>query len=102
MTYFAVKHVPTGRYLPQLRRKRGYTHAEPAAPEDRVPRLHRTKRQAKTALTYWLKGAWNEDYAHNWESGASEYCGNSPSPKPERKAEEMRIVKIRVEEVEIE
>ena len=97
MIYYAIKHMPTGGYLPQLRRKRGHTHTEPLPLEGAVPRLHHTERGAKVALWYWLKGTWREDY-NTGDWGTSEYCGNFPKKQLERKREDMQIVKMRVKE----
>ena len=98
MTYYAIKHVPTGNYLPQLRKKRGHSHSEPLPLDKAVPRLHRTVRTAKVALWYWLRGAWVEEWGNSdWESGGGrEYEGNVAVKKPERKREEMEIVPMHV------
>lgn len=93
--FFAVKHKPTGYFLPMRAagRARGYTNDEPTA--ERPPRLFTSARGAKLALAQWLQGPlsvshyqdhsgeWNED----WSRG-----------KHNRKADEMAIVEITISE----
>lgn len=92
MVYYAIRHKPTGNYLPQLRRRRGHTHTEPTPLADAVPRLHKTMRQAKVALWYWLKGKWHEEYSQPYYGFGQEYDGNEPKPCPERRRDDMEIV----------
>ncbi len=59
MIKWAIRHKPTGKFLPQSNNKRhGYTHDEPGIVEsgNRCPRLFGREQDAKTALTWWLKG----------------------------------------------
>lgn len=103
MIRWAIRHKPTGRFLPQSSSKRhGYTHDEPAIMEDSniCPRLFGRVQDAKTALTWWLKGEtmgkWvggsylnvfgehDDDFDFEWSTQARE----------DRKAEDMEVVEI--------
>lgn len=89
MTCYAIKHLPSGGYLPQ-RERRGHTFEEPHV--GRIPRLFAREQYARLALKAWLKGAWEPDYETDdcFRIGAS-----APSDPPEtRKPEEMAVVKI--------
>jgi hypothetical protein len=58
MIKWAIRHKPTGRFMPQSSSKRhGYTHDEPVRMDSNwCPRLFGRKQDASTALTWWLKG----------------------------------------------
>lgn len=88
-------------------KKHGYTHDDPAVMYDSnwCPRLFGREQDAKTALTWWLKGdttmrysggmhlnVWgdaNDDFSEDWHTQFV----------IERKAEDMEVVKIRLEVV---
>ena len=82
MIYYAIKHLPTGNYLPQLRKKRGHSHTEPLPLDKAVPRLHRTVRTARVALWYWLRGAWVEEWGNTGD------WGKRPRVRGQRRREE--------------
>jgi len=91
---FAIRHKPTGKYLPSGRgfNGRGMTWSSPVAPSAvRLPRVFHTHKSARISLTYWMKGkieGQNDDgYA---------YPGNI-RPAPDRVFEDMEIVPITVE-----
>ena len=74
---------------------RGGTHVEPTQVE--FPRIFTTQGAAKCALTNWLAGkvtvsvsGWDGDYDENWR------C----EPVEGRRAEDMRVVALKVEVVE--
>jgi len=98
MTYYAIKHLPSGNYLPQLRKKRGHSHTEPLPLDQAVPRLHKSVKNAKLALWYWLRGAWHESYSRSDWEGFVEYEGNEPHKRSERRKEDMAIVGMSVRE----
>ncbi len=108
MIKWAIRHKPTGRFLPQSNNKRhGYTHDEPDIMEDsnRCPRLFGREQDAKTALTWWLKGEttgrWvggmyanvfgeaDDDVDFEWDTQAV----------VDRKAEDMEVVQVNLEVV---
>ncbi len=95
MIYYGIRHKPSGKLLPQIRRKRGNTHSEPEALKNAVPRLFRKASSAKIALTYWLQGIWVQEFSSSYFE-PPEYDGNSPKKVESRKREEMEIVPIRV------
>lgn len=93
MTYYAIRHMPTGNYLPHFGRRRGHTHAEPVPLGVAAPRLFTKRQYAQYALRCWLQGAWREH--HNYDSYTGEYdCwGPEPpaAPPKDRKPEDMEI-----------
>jgi hypothetical protein len=94
MTYWAIRHKPSGGFLP-AGRKRGFTHDQPST--ELPPRLFTKRRAAKAALRCWLMGDWKEE-----TSGGSSYYGDDydiypvPPSKPpaDRKPEEMEVVML--------
>ena len=97
MIYYAIRHKPTGKYLPgwgSRRGRRGFTHDTPHDPKVVPPRLFSEQRYAKIALKHWLKGktsVWQsgdpfEGYDEDWKT----------FPVPSRKADEMEIVELRL------
>jgi len=88
-TYYAIKHKPSGGFLPQGLRNRGFTHNEPSTHDP--PRLFTNTKGAKCALTWWLKGETIQEWAYDdYEIMTSR--------KENRKSEEMEIVEILVSE----
>lgn len=57
--YFAIRHIPSGHYLPHPPRTVAFTHLEPAA--GYPPRLFDTSADAKRSLWYWLSGRMYRD-----------------------------------------
>ena len=54
---FAIRHKPTGAFLPmRWDKRRGYSFDEPTP--GAVPRLLKTEQAAKAALRAWLAGKW--------------------------------------------
>lgn len=95
MQYYAIKHLPSGKYLPPARGRggRGGTHVDPVDASVMAPRLFHREQDAKTALNHWLRGEINVeayrdpltgDYDENW----------SVTSRPERMREEMAIVMV--------
>ncbi len=107
MIKWAIRHKPTGDFMPQSSSKRhGYTHDEPTKcgnDSHHCPRLFGRKQDAATALTWWLKGettgkwvggqytnVWgdhDDDIDFEWRTDA----------RVDRKAEDMEVVMIRLE-----
>jgi hypothetical protein len=97
MIGWAIQHVPSGGFLPQPRGRggRGGTHVEPTQIE--FPRIFTTQGAAKCALTNWLAGKvtvsvyeYDGEYDENWHY----------EPVADRRAEDMRVVALKVEVVE--
>lgn len=91
-----------GAFLPQMKRRKGFTSTEPVDMEERPPRLFMREQDAKTALTWWLRGATHvslgrpnsifgdEDWVEDWDT----------TEIPDRKAAGMKVVHVRVEVAE--
>lgn len=85
---YAIRHKPTGFYLPV---GKGTTWREPADPELQPPRLFLTHKSAYHCLVNWLKGKWRA----TWDCGDSgdPYVDDIDiTPVPSRKAEDMEII----------
>lgn len=106
MIKWAIRHKPTGRFMPQAsNKKHGYTHDEPVIMVDSnwCPRLFGREQDAKTALTWWLKGetsarwtggqytnAWgdvDDDFDYEWRTNLV----------PARTVEDMEVVQLKLE-----
>lgn len=90
--FFAIRHNPTGGYLPTLPRGRrnGYSFSEPEKPDEtNTPRLHHTLTEARIVLTVWLQG--QQFYSYDGD-GCTSF--DKLVPIPSRKREEMEIVRI--------
>lgn len=92
MRLYAIRHKPTGHYLPNRRRGKGYTFDEPE--KDCIPRLFTHTVHAKKALACWLEGKWKciHDYTADDYDMIVERI-------PHRQADEMEIVEVRLQEV---
>lgn len=89
--FYAIRHDPTGHFLPRAPHGRGFTHFEPQ-PLSSETRLFGDKPAAKRALTWWLNGVvlvghYNFDYEGSDETWTT-------VPQEGRKADEMSIVKV--------
>lgn len=97
MEFFAICHVPTGRLLPAPRGRggRGGSHVEFG--DEGLPRLFGSAASAKTALTYWLRGAINVTYRQSGEFGEDVTEDRTVTPKSHRVAAECRVVRVVME-----
>src|ERR1017187_2027069 len=107
MIYYAVRHKPTGNFLPHpvkhsnkpgARLKlHGFSYVEPLPLNKSVVRLHLTENAAKRAMKAWAQGKWRST-GHITGSyfGEEEYEDYGPEPiaVPERKLEEMEVVRV--------
>lgn len=100
-TYFAIRHKPSGRYLPELPGQRGgYTHLEPRAWHLGPIRLFTNKRNVRLALRAWLCGKLHVRRSYgNFEE--NDIVEAETEPVPSRKAEEMEIVEFELREVTV-
>lgn len=93
---FAIKHLPTGHYLPAPRGRngRGGSHVEPVEVTAATPpRLFHTESAAKIALTTWLQG--RVTVTHFQDSYTGEYDESLHVEKvPSRRREEMAVVPV--------
>lgn len=92
---YAIRHIPTGFYLPDTRRGTSRSFVEPMDPDAPyfIPRLFSSRNRAEKALTSWLQGR----HIVEWEDGCS-YVGQIRHV-PSRKREEMEIVKFKLKEI---
>lgn len=105
ISIYAIRHKPTGKYLPQPvgRNRRGGSHVEPEDPDEQPPRFFTSLTTAKIVLSHWLKGkviAERGNY-YNPSDGSYDYYEDfHTTPCPDRKREDMEIVKFNlIEEV---
>ena len=91
--YYVIRQLSTGKFLPLLRKKRGYTHTEPMSTSEAVPRMHLTLKSARLALYAWLQGTWEDEYSYTDVDGPN-YEGPAPTKVPGRNKEDMEIVKV--------
>lgn len=97
MTFFLIRHKPTGKYLPAPsgRNGRGSSFMTPSAiwvayegATCTVPLMCTTNRQAKNVLTQWCRG---KHFAHHDSDGG---CEITIKPDGTRERENMEIVKV--------
>lgn len=89
MRLYAIKHLPTGYFLPERRASDpGYTHLEPVDPEVRPPRLFPTPLSAMQALNCWLRGK-SESYYGSHGQELLSYV-----PVYDRRSENMGVVTL--------
>lgn len=96
--FYAVRHMPSGRFLPTT--KKGYTTTEPVAAEVIPPRLHISYRRANAAMHAWCRGV----HTARWEYWSSDDVYPSAGgtyveeikikPMPKRNLADMEVVEI--------
>ena len=97
MNYWAIQHIPTGNFLPEISYRAGYTWTEPEPANVKQPRLFKSQKNANLALKAWLAGK----YVNSWDY-EGEWDGIDILPKPHRRPEDMRIVEIELKMKETE
>ncbi len=90
MEYFAIKHVPSGGFLPQPKNGRGGTHVAPTT--KLPPRLFTRELDARNCLTWWLRGKIHTTYIDAWEEESWHV-----QKMADRHREDMEIVKFKLE-----
>ncbi len=98
-TFFAIRHKPTGHFLPEHGSRKGrggYTNDEPDA--TKPPRMFEHRRHAKGALDWWLKGIAGMKRSYSLYSKYDDVDEEIQTIEslPHRKAEDMEIVEVRV------
>ena len=72
MIFYAIREKSTGFFMPQLRKRKGYTGTEPQKMGDTVPRLFTTRTGASNSLRWWLDGIhivhYSEDGDEDWDT----------------------------------
>lgn len=98
MSMFAIRHKPTGAFMPTFGSRKGrggFTHDEPSTTA--TPRLFQRRQYAQAALAHWLKGRLT---VRSYQDYSGEYDEDwSYEPIADRKAEDMEIVEVRIEVV---
>lgn len=95
--FFAIRHKPTGWFLPQRSDMKGGGHTKDEPTPFQPPRLFTRKQDAQCALKWWLKGETNVKMGRHYDSwsGGYEYDEDWNTVKvPYRKEEEMEVVKV--------
>lgn len=92
MKAYAVRHKPSGLFIPRLEtgKRRGGSYLEPS--DEREPRLFFNKLSARAFLSNWLQGIFKSSYYTNYD-GESEPTLDLIK-QPHRKKEEMEIVEF--------
>ena len=95
MKAYAVRHKPSGLFIPRLKTgsRRGGSHLEPSS--DREPRLFFNKISARSFLSNWLQGKFKNSTFYT-EDGFEPYL--EIIPQPHRKKGEMEIVEFNLVE----
>lgn len=88
LVLYVIREKSTGKMMPEIYQKKGYTHTEPEWPYLATPRLFSSKAGASRALGQWLKGKQStflvegDDVIHKLET------------VPERDPRDMEVVDI--------
>lgn len=102
MQVFAIKHKPTGKWMPARLNKApgGWSYWDPtddAPAHDKNPRLFFTLRSAQNALTAWIMGEHRRESGttYDWEGIPEGYDNHIiDEPKVPRSREQMEIVRM--------
>lgn len=92
MNFFAIRHIPSGGFLPALN-SYGFTHAEPSRADP--PRLFKQKRNATQALKWWLDGRVMTSYNDADLGGGDSILRSLPAPG--RISTDMEIVEVKLQ-----
>lgn len=100
MIFFAVKHLPTGKLMPQL--GRGATWWDPnegarkhTRQKRNIPRLFKRKVDAENAAKWWSAGEW---YGSTDQDGDPTIDLSRDSPK--RSRSDLLIIEVELTEVQ--
>lgn len=95
--YFVIRHKPSRLCLPARLTSPGqhWTHWEPGSPDSArlAPRLFTRESAARSALVYWLQGAWIAETTLPTVEDP-EVVGITAAPRPGRRAEDMEVVPV--------
>lgn len=92
--YWAIMRRADAAFLPGGK-ARGFTFDEPVV--GALPRLFRRKKDAKSALAQWLAGEYHVSYSRSYGlDGPDDHEERYRVPKPDRRAEDMEVVRIRL------
>ena len=109
MRAFAIRHIPTGKFMPcrmYSTSRGGWSYWDPAHDADvydRNPRLFFTKQGAANALTMWLQGEWKRSSGvhYDFEGSPDYYDEVAPfEPPTPRVRFQMEVVPFDLSEVQ--
>jgi len=97
MRYYAIRHKPTGRFMPET--CKGYSYWDPLHLNGAYPpRLFVKRRSAANALTCWLSGNWSRitgTESEGWEYPSyTVVLGTQPEPVLGRNRDDMEVVEM--------
>ena len=95
MDVYAIRQKSTGHFMPE---EGEFTRTRCEPRKYCVPRLFMATRDAQVALTWWLKGIARISYTNDPEWGHREADGIECSVQQHRKADDMEIVPMTLEE----
>lgn len=98
MIFYAIRHKPTGFYLPLRKTRRGNTHSNPEI--NCIPRLFIKRQSASMALSWWLGGRSEISYYTVGYEEPEDRVGIKTVKDESRKAEDMEIIKMDLLEAE--
>ena len=91
MSYFAIRHKPTGNYMPVARGGSTGISAYTLERGRHPPRLFTTRKGAQCALTWWLDGEQVAVYA---EDGWGGHTGWRTDHKTDRHKADVEVVEV--------
>lgn len=101
MRVFAIRHVPTGEFMPARMSRNGFGGwswwREPNVTVfDKTPRIFPSKQGAQNALTAWLQGRWVtiSVTSGGWEDPQEDRVPVPEEPKIPRVREDMELVPL--------
>ena len=79
LTFYAIRHKPTGFYLPEPggRLGRGGSHVNPTDPTIQPPRIWHNRLGARNALSMWLKGKFVASRGQDYDGEYWKICLSS-------------------------
>lgn len=99
--YYALRHKPTGKYMPARMTKAGragWSWWDPASMHNSgvgpQPRLFTTPIAVKNAAAMWLKGTASAVTSTDWESGHTEVEGVAYDKVKGRKRDDLEIIEF--------
>ena len=101
-TFYMLKHLPTGRFMPLKEKGYGYSHWDPDEGHGKcnVPRLFVNIESARAAASSWCQGKWCCDIEtedDGWRSYSYRTTPMVYERCPERNYKDLEIVEISLE-----
>lgn len=104
MTYFMIRHKPTGEFMPELREGRGYSHWNPSKAGTTtylrtktlgVPRLFPDSRKAKLAIIRWIELP--NAHHRKYQSANGDWVESVQTTNDGREIEDLEVVEVNIE-----